>query len=460
MRFFKIAFLAVCCLLLSACSSFQPNLTDMMQSPKLTEEQAEIYEALTNAADVSDVQLKYPKSGDYRSAFVMFDLDADGEDEALVFYNMPSWGGNVRIMVLDHQQDEWVSVYDAVGEGTDVTEVDFQVLTASGRHCVLIGWEQGTSENTSISVYDYTGGQLRVLYESEYSQMLIEDLDQDGTKEILLGIFKASSKTGAIRLINDTEDGLQSASRVVMDSTITGFLGIEIGWLAQNQIAVFVDAYTSSTQIVTELMVYTDDGKLRSLSSHYGGLDRPLLREVPVRCEDINGDGILEIPVSLVEYSEEEREEDNRKNLLQYLYLSNPEELERLGEADSAENSQAGSVTFTFSPVWTGFVNLDYGFRFQFPEEWIGQVNVVKESDRNEWVFTLRTEAAEPPALLRIRVYGQDEPRDVFDNLVYEQLEKRGVYEYYAAPVKSSAVPEQMQLSMEEIRERFSIVKS
>lgn len=460
MRFFKIAFLAVCCLLLSACSSFQPNLTDLMQSPKLTEEQAEIYEALTNAADVSDVQLKYPKSGDYRSAFVMFDLDADGEDEALVFYNMPSWGGNVRIMVLDHQQDEWVSVYDAVGEGTDVTEVDFQVLTASGRHCVLIGWEQGTSENTSISVYDYTGGQLRVLYESEYSQMLIEDLDQDGTKEILLGIFKASSKTGAIRLINDTEDGLQSASRVVMDSTITGFLGIEIGWLAQNQIAVFVDAYTSSTQIVTEIMVYTDDGKLRSLSSHYGGLDRPLLREVPVRCEDINGDGILEIPVSLVEYSEEEREEDNRKNLLQYLCLSNPEELERLGEADSAENSQAGSVTFTFSPVWTGFVNLDYGFRFQFPEEWIGQVNVVKESDRNEWVFTLRTEAAEPPALLRIRVYGQDEPRDVFDNLVYEQLEKRGVYEYYAAPVKSSAVPEQMQLSMEEIRERFSIAKS
>lgn len=460
MRFFKIAFLAVCCLLLSACSSFQPNLTDLMQSPKLTEEQAEIYEALTNAADVSDVQLKYPKSGDYRSAFVMFDLDADGEDEALVFYNMPSWGGNVRIMVLDHQQDEWVSVYDAVGEGTDVTEVDFQVLTASGRHCVLIGWEQGTSENTSISVYDYTGGQLRVLYESEYSQMLIEDLDQDGTKEILLGIFKASSKTGAIRLINDTEDGLQSASRVVMDSTITGFLGIEIGWLAQNQIAVFVDAYTSSTQIVTEIMVYTDDGKLRSLSSHYSGLDRPLLREVPVRCEDINGDGILEIPVSLVEYSEEEREEDNRKNLLQYLCLSNPEELERLGEADSAENSQAGSVTFTFSPVWTGFVNLDYGFRFQFPEEWIGQVNVVKESDRNEWVFTLRTEAAEPPALLRIRVYGQDEPRDVFDNLVYEQLEKRGVYEYYAAPVKSSAVPEQMQLSMEEIRERFSIAKS
>ena len=153
---------------------------------------------------------------------------------------------------------------------------------------------------------------------------------------------------------------------------------------------------------------------------------------------------------------EEEQEEDNRKNILQYLYLSNPEELKGLAETGLQEEA----VTFTFSPVWTGFVNLDYGFRFQFPEEWIGQVDVTKESDRSEWVFTLRTDAAEPPALLRIRVYEQDEPRDVFDNLVYEQLEKRGVYEYYAAPIKSSAASAQVQLDMEEIQERFSIVKS
>ena len=228
MRFLKITFLAACCLLLSACSSFQFNLTDLMQAPKLSEDQAEIYEALTDAVGVSDVQLKYPKSGAYRSAFVMFDLDADGEKEALVFYNMPSWGGNVRIMILDHQQEKWVSVYDAVGEGTDITEVDFRILTSSGRYCLMIGWEQGTSENTNISVYDYTGGQLRVLFESEYSQMLIEDIDQDGVQEILLGVFKASAKMGSIRLINDTDEGLQPVSRVVMDNTITKFLGIDI----------------------------------------------------------------------------------------------------------------------------------------------------------------------------------------------------------------------------------------
>lgn len=459
MRFLKITFLAACCLLLSACSSFQFNLTDLMQAPKLSEDQAEIYEALTDAVGVSDVQLKYPKSGAYRSAFVMFDLDADGEKEALVFYNMPSWGGNVRIMILDHQQEKWVSVYDAVGEGTDITEVDFRILTSSGRYCLMIGWEQGTSENTNISVYDYTGGQLRVLFESEYSQMLIEDIDQDGVQEILLGVFKASAKMGSIRLINDTDEGLQPVSRVVMDNTITKFLGIDIGFLSEDQTAVFVDAYTSSTQIVTEVMVYTEEGRLVPLSGHAGDLDRLLVRELPVRCEDIDGDGILEIPVSLNEYNEEEREDDNRKNMIQYVRLSNPEALEMLKVETASEQERQESVLFSFAPVWTGFLNPDYGFRFQFPDEWVNQVDVLKETNRSEWVFTLKSDAAEPTALLRIRVYGQDEPRDVFDNVSYERLEKRGVYEYYAA-VQLSGVPERMQIGMEEVKKRFSTVKS
>lgn len=459
MRFLKITFLAACCLLLSACSSFQFNLTDLMQAPKLSEDQAEIYEALTDAVGVSDVQLKYPKSGAYRSAFVMFDLDADGEKEALVFYNMPSWGGNVRIMILDHQQEKWVSVYDAVGEGTDITEVDFRILTSSGRYCLMIGWEQGTSENTNISVYDYTGGQLRVLFESEYSQMLIEDIDQDGVQEILLGVFKASAKMGSIRLINDTDEGLQPVSRVVMDNTITKFLGIDIGFLSEDQTAVFVDAYISSTQIVTEIMVYTEEGRLVPLSGHAGDLDRLLVRELPVRCEDIDGDGILEIPVSLNEYNEEEREDDNRKNMIQYVRLSNPEALEMLKVETASEQERQESVSFSFAPVWTGFLNPDYGFRFQFPDEWVNQVDVLKETNRSEWVFTLKSDAAEPTALLRIRVYGQDEPRDVFDNVSYERLEKRGVYEYYAA-VQLSGVPERMQIGMEEVKKRFSTVKS
>ena len=410
MRFLKITFLAACCLLLSACSSFQFNLTDLMQAPKLSEDQAEIYEALTDAVGVSDVQLKYPKSGAYRSAFVMFDLDADGEKEALVFYNMPSWGGNVRIMILDHQQEKWVSVYDAVGEGTDITEVDFRILTSSGRYCLMIGWEQGTSENTNISVYDYTGG-------------------------------------------------LQPVSRVVMDNTITKFLGIDIGFLSEDQTAVFVDAYTSSTQIVTEIMVYTEEGRLVPLSGHAGDLDRLLVRELPVRCEDIDGDGILEIPVSLNEYNEEEREDDNRKNMIQYVRLSNPEALEMLKVETASEQESQESVSFSFAPVWTGFLNPDYGFRFQFPDEWVNQVDVLKETNRSEWVFTLKSDAAEPTALLRIRVYGQDEPRDVFDNVSYERLEKRGVYEYYAA-VQLSGVPERMQIGMEEVKKRFSTVKS
>ena len=98
-------------------------------------------------------------------------------------------------------------------------------------------------------------------------------------------------------------------------------------------------------------------------------MDRLLVRELPVRCEDIDGDGILEIPVSLNEYNEEEREDDNRKNMIQYVRLSNPEALEMLKMETASEQESQESVLFSFAPVWTGFLNPDYGFRFQFPDE-------------------------------------------------------------------------------------------
>ncbi len=460
MRFLKAGLLALCGLLLSACASFQLNVTDLMQSPKSTEDQTEIYEALTTAAGVSDVQLKYPKRGNYRSAFVLFDLDADGEREALVFYSIPSLGGNVRIMVLDRQEEEWVSVYDAVGEGNDVAEIDFQMLTDSGRYSVLIGWERGTSENTSISVYDYTGDQLRVLFESDYSLMLIQDMDQDGIQEILLGIYKASSKTGSIRLINETEEGLESISRVTMDHSITGFLGIEIGDIAPGQTAVFVDAYVGTSEITTEIMAYTASGTLCALSGDHGQTGQSFSRSIPVRCEDINADGILEIPAAVeVQAAEEfpiEDEDEEASHLIQYLQLSNPELLLQLEE----DLPQQEDPAFSFSPVWTGFVSLDYGFRFAFPQNWVGMVDVEKEPDRSEWVFCLRSDAVEPPALLRIRVYEQDELWDVFDDVTYARLDNRGTYEYYAAVLQPAEVPASMQISMEEVEEGFSTIKS
>ena len=61
---------------------------------------------------------------------------------------------------------------------------------------------------------------------------------------------------------------------------------------------------------------------------------------------------------------------------------------------------------------------------------------------------------------MRIRVYEQDELWDVFDDVTYARLDNRGTYEYYAAVLQPAEVPASMQISMEEVEEGFSTIKS
>ena len=77
------AVLLACLWALSGCSGFSSSTADLMRPPRLTPEQSAINEALTAAALTQTYTLKYPKSGEYRSAFVFHDIDGDGVEEAI-----------------------------------------------------------------------------------------------------------------------------------------------------------------------------------------------------------------------------------------------------------------------------------------------------------------------------------------------------------------------------------------
>ena len=96
-------------LLLSGCSPIQMDVEELMSPPKLTAEQAEIDSALKQALG-ENVKLKYPKSGDFRSAFVFHDIDGDGEEEAIVFYQLDS-SSTTWLTVMDRTDGQWRSTY-------------------------------------------------------------------------------------------------------------------------------------------------------------------------------------------------------------------------------------------------------------------------------------------------------------------------------------------------------------
>ena len=72
---------------LSGCSMGQSGIDGLLSAPKLTEEQSEIHEALIRNVG-NDISLKYPKSGENRSAFVIENIDNEPTEEAIVFFQI------------------------------------------------------------------------------------------------------------------------------------------------------------------------------------------------------------------------------------------------------------------------------------------------------------------------------------------------------------------------------------
>ena len=176
----------------SGCSlNFSAN--DMLAPPKLTEEQTAIYNALTESA--GRVDLRYPKMGDYISAFVIKNLDVEYSNEAIVFYetSLDIDAGNtadspiskLRICFLDKDgEGNWRAVYEIPAEGTDVDSVSFSDL-GSNRQRVIISFTILNSSDKIVSVIDYENGVAKTLYKVSCSSFLINEFTRKGKEDLL-----------------------------------------------------------------------------------------------------------------------------------------------------------------------------------------------------------------------------------------------------------------------------------
>ena len=192
------AVLLACLWALSGCSGFSSSTADLMRPPRLTPEQSAINEALTAAALTQTYTLKYPKSGEYRSAFVFHDIDGDGVEEAIAFYE-PDINDTARIVLLDREGGVWKASCDLAGAGQDVEFVAFANLTASGSSDIVVGWSASDGSDKQLSIYTYADGILVNGLKGggsnmEYDAYLIGDLSGNGRDDI---VFTGSSVSGA-----------------------------------------------------------------------------------------------------------------------------------------------------------------------------------------------------------------------------------------------------------------------
>ena len=282
----KLAILMLC-ILLTGCQAITFSVDGLLNAPNIADEQSAIYQALIESAG-RGITLEYPRNGDYRSAFVLYDIDGDGENETLAFYSVSSVAeSNVKISVLDRgNDDKWRSMYEVAGEGSSVDRVMF-----SGSD-VVVGYSAQGYEENALRMYHYKDGELLTVYEDTYSILERSDLDGCGVDEIVM--IKRSGpgmKIDVIKALDGEGYSLYPSELETGASTISGHGFGSLDGCS----ALYLDILSESGGLLTEIFYIRDGGVICPIARN--GLSLATQRPAGYASRDYDGDGSVEIPV-------------------------------------------------------------------------------------------------------------------------------------------------------------------
>lgn len=420
---------------------------NLLVPPKLTAKQSEIYKALEEQVG-SNINLRYPKTGEYRSAFVIKNIDDEPTNEALVFYQKntnTTKPASLRISILDQQEERWVSTYEAAAEGTDVHQVDFSNFSTTDSMFIIIGYTMTSEQDNVMHIYRYREGKIIDLYSQPYSLMQLVDIDNDGYQEIVaLTAVSGQVNTTSANVIKYRNGGFEIVDTVEMDAEVTSYLNVKTGFVGNNVSALYLDGMKGKNKMKTQILFY-DNGKLQNNFALDKDVDQQLTRQAGILSMDIDQDGIIEIPV-----------------------------LELMpGYTDQTESSDTANVTADrdtqylthwnvfrdgrFEEKMLSYVNMNFGYLLEIPEELRGKITVKRNTETNEVVFyEYGSSLADTwKELFRLRVRNQKEAEE--DDLGYRTITTSGQLNYQA---KLPDFPTStLEVDLRTIRENFRLIK-
>lgn len=289
----------------------------MYSLPKRSEEFSELQLQLNRV--MSSVEYAAPIAGDNQQAVQLSDLDGDGEEEALLF----SKGADERplkIYVFDKQGDSYVNIATLESTGTAFEQVEYAQIDGSAGMELIVGRQVSDEVLRALSVYTFRSGQAELLASTVYTRFLTTDLDTNGQKELV--VFRPGADNNGVAEIYDYQNNaMERRSEAAMSAPVDGVKRVITGNMCQNVPAVFVASAYDDTQVITDVYAL-QEGKLTNVTQLApGGNSVRAIRNKEVFAEDIDGDGLIELPEQLTMPEPEGAAPQTNRYLLQWYNL-------------------------------------------------------------------------------------------------------------------------------------------
>lgn len=377
------------CLLLCGCNVTGMNDNELLRPPRTTGDEAEI-ENLISLAAPNGYTLKYPKSGNHRSAIVMNDLDGDETKEAIAFFREKDNLTGVHMLVMYKSKDEWHVSSDFETETADVDSVEFADLDGGDNMEILVGYATYTPNINFLSCYRYSNGNTQTIQTGSpnYSAFYCGSLDNSGkSKVITLSLFTPENEAKATLLeYDDKEKNVYAKSSVSMDSGIVKYRNVTFSDLNEKIKGIVVDGATATDDVNTQVIYFNKMHNSLRNPLNTVKPQNPTFRHSAVISADTDNDMYVEIPT--VEA------------------LPNIKETPTDAPADLVTWNSFDYNTEHLNPKRTVVANYHYNFTMTLNEDWkTGSYTALNNKDGDVMTFYSIKKGKLDTKLFEIRVF-------------------------------------------------------
>lgn len=410
------------CIFLTGCQAVTFTVDGLLSAPKVADEQSAIYQALIESAG-RNITLVYPRGGDYRSAFVLHDVDGDHEEEALAFYSVNSVSdSNVKISVLDRDDGSWRSMYELAGAGSSVERV---VFFGSD---MIVGYSAQDYEENAARMYRYSNGILEPIYEGSYSIMEIADYDGCGSEEAAL--VRRSGGGVEIEMLKEEDGDRYSAYKLQLETGAAAISSSCVGKLFDYG-ALYLDIAYESGGLATEIVYLGGEAILCPT------MDPAVLsatqRPAGYSSRDYDGDGAVEVPTVLPFTGYE-------------------------GSARGETEYMTVWLSYTdggFLPKASTYYDVADGYIFNIPNRWLNMVTVKRDPGTGEVTFCRYDQGSDIANMTPIMSFAEADGASgkTYESSGYSVLKKTDLSTYYYKTVAGAEEP--LVLTLDEIKDNF-----
>ena len=291
-KIFIITVLFVAALVLTGCSI--KTVEQLYRLPK----RSAAYTNLQAAIDQAMHGLEYcaPLTGENQQNVQMTDLDGDGEDEYLVFAKSTS-EKPLRILVFGNRDGVYTNTDTIECNGLSFDQVEYVDMDGVPGKELVVGRQLSNQVIRSVSVYQYTPDGIVQLATMNYNKFLCVDLDGNNQMELfLLGPGQTEMDKGIAELYSMKNGAIERYNEVLMSQPVSMLKRVITGKLDGGKQAVFVASAVADTSLVTDVYTVIDE-KLENVTlANESGTGIQTMRNYYVYADDIDNDGVVELP--------------------------------------------------------------------------------------------------------------------------------------------------------------------